>query len=207
MNRKDLRLYQQMSEQLGRLPRPGLIVIDTRTTHFVRLELVLLKALLDTGRPGIFVSVDRPHQYMAHLLRMHGIDHQHMIFLDAVARFSADRKMIAAKVGFLQGPHNIDSLPAMLRQWSSQGNGLDIDMKQCAFAMIDNPSTLLSFNSEQVVLTFVQEFMTSMGDEVSVPLLVDRQRHPHLFQALLGMGGMEIRLRTTDMANEGAGGR
>jgi hypothetical protein len=80
-------------------------------------------------------------------------------------------------------------------------------MKQCAFAMIDNPSTLLSFNSEQVVLTFVQEFMTSMGDEVSVPLLVDRQRHPHLFQALLGMGGMEIRLRTTDMANEGAGGR
>jgi hypothetical protein len=194
MNERDLRLYQQMNTQLGMPPRPGLVLLDVRTTQFVPVELVLLKVLLDTGRPGLFISVDRPHQYMVHLLHMHRIDHRLLTFLDAVARFSADRKLVMANVGFLQGPRNIDTLPAMLRQLSTQGNEHGFDIGQCAFAMIDNLSTLLNFNNEQVVRSFLQEFLTSLGKEVSVPLLVDRDRHPRLFQTLMELGGVELQL-------------
>ena len=100
MNEKDLMLYEQIKGELGDPPLSGPVVIDVKTTQFVRLELVLLKALIGDGRPGLFISVDRPHQYMVHLLTMHQIEHCNITFVDAVSRFSADRKQAKGQCGF-----------------------------------------------------------------------------------------------------------
>lgn len=187
-------MYEQLKAQLGDPPVPGPIVMDVRTTQFVRVQLVLLKALIGDGRPGLFISVDRPHQYMVHLLDMHQIDRRNITFVDAVARFAADRKQAAARVGFLRGPSNIDTLPEALKDWSSGEGGKHFDLAACQFVVIDNMATLLNFNSQQVVCTFLQEFVSTFRSKITVPLVVDRERNPNLFQMATSMGGSEMRL-------------
>lgn len=194
MNEKDLLLFKQLKAQLGVPLIPGLMVLDVRTTQFVRVELVLLKALMEEGQPGLFISVDRPHQYIVHLLTMHGIDCRSLTFVDAVARFSADSKPASVKVGFFQGPRNIDTLPEALKNWSAADGRPGFDLGDCGFAIIDNLSTLLNFNSQQVVLSFLTDFISALGAKVTVPLLVDRERNPNLFQMIRGLGGREIAL-------------
>lgn len=194
MNEKDLMLYEQIKGELGDPPQTGPMVVDVKTTQFVRLELVLLKVLVADGRPGLFISVDRPHQYMVHLLTMHQIDHCNITFVDAVSRFSADRKQAKANVGFLRGPRNIDTLPEALKEWSSEDNEQNFDLSQCKFAMIDNPAILLNFNTHQVVCSFLQEFVETMGQSVSVPLVVDRERNPNLFQMATSISKSELHM-------------
>jgi hypothetical protein len=194
MNAKDLIIFDQIRTQLGEPPSPGPVVIDVRTTQFVRVELVLLKALVGDGRPGLFISVDRPHQYMAHLMTMHQIDHTNLTFVDAMARFSSDCKQATAKVGFLQGPRNIDTLLDALREWSSKENGHGFNLDDCGFAVIDNMTTLLNFNSQQVVQSFLENFVTSLSRTVTVPLIVDRERNPNLFQMALDICRKQLRI-------------
>lgn len=194
MNEKDHQLYEQLRLQLGDPPIPGPVVLDVKTTQFVRVELVLLKALIGDGRPGLFISVDRPHQYMVHLLDMHQIDRRNITFIDAVARFAADRKQAAAKVGFLRGPSNIDTLLEALKDWSSEDGGKHFDLNACRFVVIDNIATLLNYNSQQVVRTFLEEFVSAFKDKITVPLIVDKERNPNLFQMAKAIGGNEVRL-------------
>ena len=168
--------------------------MDVKTTQFVRMELVLLKALVGEDRPGLFISVDRPHQYMLHLLCMHQIDHRKLTFIDAMARFATDSKQITAKVGFFRGPQNIDTLPEALKEWSSGCKDHSFDLAKCRFAVIDNLATLLNYNSQQVVRSFLMEFLTSLGENVTVPFVLDRERNPILFQMITSLGGTELRL-------------
>ncbi|MCX6650831.1 MAG: hypothetical protein NT131_04140 [Methanomassiliicoccales archaeon] len=194
MNDKDLLLFEQIKAQLGAPLSPGLMVMDVPTTQFVKVELVLLKALMEEGRPGLFISVDRPHQYMVHLLTMHGIDCRSLTFVDAVARFSADSKSASVKVGFFRGPRNIDTLPEALKDWSVADGGPGIDLGECGFAVIDNLSTFLTYNSQQAVRSFLNDFISALGGKVTVPLLVDHERNPTLFHMIKDLGGREIAL-------------
>lgn len=194
MNEKDHQLYEQLNSQLGDPPVPGPVVLDVRTTQFVRVELVLLKALIGEGRPGLFISVDRPHQYMVHLLDMHQIDHRNITFVDAVARFAADRKETTSKVGFIRGPNNIDTLPKALQEWSTEGGGKHFDLEACRFVVIDNVATLLNYNCQQMVCNFLEEFVSMFGEKITIPFVVDRERNPNLFQMTTSLGGGEMRL-------------
>jgi len=194
MNARDMRQYENFRRQLGPVPRPGLMVLDVRTTQFVVVELVLLKALIGDGNPGLFVSVDRPHQYMVHLLDMHGIEHTGVTFIDTVSQFASSDANRQAKVSFFKGPNNIDMLPSSLRERSSEDH--NFDLAQCRFALIDNISNLLTFNSHQKVQRFIREFVDLMADRAAVLLVIDRQRNPNLYHSVLAMGGTELMLET-----------
>ena len=196
MNDKDLLLLGRLKDVLGNPPRIGPVVMDVKTTQFVRVELVLLRLLSEEGRNGLFISVDRPHQYMVHLLNMHQIDHGNLTFVDTVARFSSDCKQAEARVGFLQGPRNIDTLPEALREWSSRSNGSGFDMSKCSFAIVDNLNTLLNFNSHQVVQTFLEDFIKTFDGKVTLPMVIDKERNLNLFQMASSNGRPHLDLST-----------
>ena len=72
MNEKDIKLTMRLKESVGDSSFTGPILLDVKSTQFVRVNMLLLKALSnENGRSGMFISVDRPHQYMVHLLTMH----------------------------------------------------------------------------------------------------------------------------------------
>lgn len=174
----------------------GPILFDVNSTQFVRMNLVLLKGLLEErGLSGMFVSVDRPHQYMVHLLRMHRINLDNLMFIDAIGRFSADRKEAMAQVGYVDAPFHIDTLPDAIRGMG--GNGTKNAEMNVGFAMIDNLAALLPFNSYASVEAFLHSFvavMTSKGNTL-VPLVVDKERSGLLYETARSMAVKEINIR------------
>lgn len=196
MNARDLLQSENLRKQLGDAPRPGLFLLDVSATHFVVIELVLLKALLGEGNPGLFISVDRPHRYMAHLLDMHRIDHDGLQFLNVMSRFSPSNGGSASKVDFFDGPGHIDELPKALKDWMATERGLD--MSKFRFALIDNVSILLTYNSPQAVEAFLRDFVNLLSGNMAVTLVIDRQKYPNLYHTALSLGGKELRLELHD---------
>lgn len=192
MNARDISQYERLYKQIGDIPRPGLLLLDVPTTQFVVVELILLKALIGKENPGLFISVDRPHQYMVHLLDMHRIDRQQLRFLDAVSQFSQGDRDCHVKVGFLKGPSHIDELPEVLSKCSVEGS--DFDISRLHFTLIDNVSILMMYNSRQAVESFLDEIVKQLSGKMAVVLVIDRKRFPDLYQAALSMGGSELRL-------------
>ena len=192
MNARDHSLYERLHKQIGDIPRPGLLLLDVATTQFVVVELVLLKALIGNGNSGLFISVDRPHQYMVHLLDMHKIERNQLSFIDAVSQFSQGDRDSHVKVDFLKGPSHIDELPEVLSKSSATGN--DFDISRLQFALIDNVSILMLYNSRQAVESFLDETLKLLSGRMAVVLVIDRKRFPDLYQAALSMGGGELRL-------------
>lgn len=180
----------------------GLVLLDTSSTQSVRVNLVLLKGLLERRNlSGIFISVDRPHQYMAHLLRMHHIDLQNVVFVDVIGRSSADCKECEASVGHADAPFHIDSLPETLRDMSERDPGT------ARFVMIDNLATLLTYNSYSSVERFLRSLveMTAASGAV-IPLVMDREKHGLLYETARSLSGREIRCRAEDVPVDGIDG-
>lgn len=196
MNARDLLQSENLRRQLGEAPRPGLFLLDVSTTQFVVVELVLLKALLGEGNPGLFISVDRPHRYMTHLLDMHRIDHNGLQFLNVMSRFTPANGGSASKVDFFEGPGHIDELPRALRERLATERGLDLSKFQ--FALIDNVSILLTYNSHQAVEMFLRDFVHLLSGNMAVTLVIDRHKYPNLYHTALSLGGKELRLEQQD---------
>ncbi|MHC1709479.1 MAG: hypothetical protein AB9819_03615 [Methanomassiliicoccales archaeon] len=196
MNTRDLLQSENLRNQLGDAPRPGLFLLDVSTTHFVVVELVLLKALIGEGNPGLFISVDRPHHYMTHLLDMHRIGRDGLQFLNVMSRFSPSNGGSASKVDFFDGPGHIDELPKALKERLATERGLDLSKYQ--FALIDNVSILLTYNSPQAVEKFLRDFVHLLSGNMAVTLVIDRRKYPTLYQTALSLGGKELRLERHD---------
>jgi hypothetical protein len=200
MNEKDIKLTMRLKESVGDPSFAGPILLDVKSTQFVRVNMLLLKALSDeNGRPGMFISVDRPHQYMVHLLTMHQINVQGLIFVDAISQFSADCKVAQANVSFVDGPFHIDDLPGAIKDWTLRTNGSSIDLKGCAFAMIDNLAALLPYNSFSAVESFLQDFVNvlSLNGRMAIPLVVDKERNQALYEMARALCKREVNINET----------
>jgi hypothetical protein len=179
----------------------GAVLIDADSTQFVRMNLVLLKGLLEEkGLRGIFVTVDRPHQYMAHLLRMHQVSIEGLVFIDAIGRFSADRKETLARAGYVDEPFHIDTLPDAIASMQS-GDIPGLDVNKIDFVMIDNLAALLPFNSYASVEAFVNNFISLMTTRWNalIPLVVDQERYGLLYETVLTHARDTIPLRGPNM--------
>lgn len=200
MNEKDIKLTMRLKESVGDPAITGPILLDVKSTQFVRVNMLLLKALSkENGRSGMFISVDRPHQYMVHLLTMHQINVQGLIFVDAISQFSADCKVAQANVSFVDGPFHIDDLPGAIKEWTLRANGGSIDLKGVGFAMIDNLAALLTYNSFSSVESFLQDFVNvlSMNGRMSIPLLVDKERNQALYEMVRAICKREVNINET----------
>ncbi|MEM0449478.1 MAG: hypothetical protein QW520_06630 [Methanomassiliicoccales archaeon] len=199
MNEKDVRQMRIILDALNKYGRKGAVLLDVPSTQFVRVNLMLLRALSqEKGLSGIFVSVDRPHQYMVHLLSMHQIRTERLMFIDAISRFSADFKIASANVDFLDGPFHIDRLPSALAEWGKVGNGCSLKLSECGFAIIDNLSALLTYNSYTSVEAFLRKFVGVMEEsgDITVPLVIDSEKCGLLYETAKQLCIGELRLKT-----------
>ncbi len=198
MNAKDEKQMLDILKAFDRRGFKGVIILDVPSTQFVRVNLMMLRGLSqERGLPGIFISVDRPHQYMVHLLSMHQIKAEHLIFIDAISRFSADFKVANANVGFIDGPFHIDRLPMAMNEWIKGCNGQSLNLNNSGFAIIDNLSALLTYNSFNSVQTFLQNFIQTLhsSENMIVPLMLDSEKSGLLYETARSMCKVEIRMK------------
>ncbi len=197
MNEKDVRLMRSIMAGVGDATAGGVVLLDVKTTQFVRVELMLLKAISEElDLPGIFISVDRPHQYMIHLLKIHQIKPSRLTFIDLIGRLSGDTKAGSASVGFIGSPFRIDSFLEALKRWSATAGDGAVSLKDCRFVMMDNIATLLTYNSYTTVESLLRNFVSMLeAAEALVPLLVDSERSPLLFETARSLCDREISVR------------
>jgi len=197
MNERDVELMRSLMDSIGDTVNGGVVLIDVSSTQFVRVNLVLLKGLLEElDHTGIFISVDRPHQYMVHLMRMHKICLDRITFIDVISRFSADRKAGEARVSFVDGPFHIDALPHAMEEWSMNGRSKINDMDELGFTMIDNIAALQMYNRNPAVELFINNFilMAKSQGNVLVPLVLDRERHRSLYDSAMRFCDKEVKV-------------
>ncbi|MGD1060769.1 MAG: hypothetical protein ABR879_04865 [Methanomassiliicoccales archaeon] len=198
MNERDSVLTTDMLRSIGENGLAGPVLIDAPYTQFVRVNLMLLKGLSqDTRLPGVFVSVDRPHQYIVHLLSMHQIKAESLVFVDAISRFSADSKVAEANVGFFDGPFHIDRLTTALPKMKWPNNGSSLMLDSVRFALIDNLSALLTYNSFSSVELFLRTFVKVFEPKgnVLIPLIIDSERSRPLYEVAKTICGKGVSLR------------
>ena len=198
MNEKDLMLMEELLKAMDASGLNGAILVDVPSTQFVRFNIMLLRGLSqDRSLPGLFVSVDRPHQYMVHLLSMHHIKAERLMYIDAISRFSADCKIAPANVGFVDGPFHIDKLPAAMSEYNSSDDSKKTGLKDCRYAIIDNLSALLTYNSFGSVELFLRDFVKVFESprKALVILVIDKEKSAPLYELAKTLCASEIRFR------------
>lgn len=187
MNERDLEMVARLDAFLGAEAIQAPLLVSAHHTQVARLNLILLKVLLDLRRlRGIFITIDRPHQYMTHLMRLHGVSQENLLYLDAISSHSADTKTGTAVAGMLNGPFQIERLPSMLCGDGSAPGGLPIDWSRVDFMLLDNLGTLLMYNTQKSVEEFTANFLAVL----EVPrrrftaFIVDASQRPDLYRLL-----------------------
>lgn len=195
MNDRDVRLMQSMMVSIGDATKGGIVLIDVKSTQFVRADLVLLKLLSEQLQmPGIFVSGDRPHQYITHLLKMHQINPARLTFVDLIGRYSGDKKQGTSKAGFVDGPFHVGSIPETLAEWKAGIDDDGLDLGNCRFAIIENIASLLTYNSYASVESFLRNIVSILRSNASmlVVLMIDRDRSQLLYETARTLCTKEI---------------
>ena len=191
----------QMTQVLEAMDAAGLkgpVLLDVPSTQFVKTSLLLIKGLSqDRGLPGLFVSVDRPHQYMVHLLSVQRVKTENLRFLDVISRFAADTKTASAKVGVADGPFHIDrlvsSFPALANNGSSEQNA----GSKYRYVIIDNLASLLAFNNLSSVSVFIEALVHHSEENggLLIPIILDSQKSAALYDAARAKCHEELRIR------------
>ncbi len=199
MNEKDLELVHAVSSVLTGEEGSSIYLVHVKYTNLVRVNLVLLKALLeDKKRRGLMITIDRPHQYLSHLMQLHGVDQTNLVFVDAISLHSADTKGGEVAPEFQMGPFHIEALPDFLMKHDDGGPSFHIDMSKIDFVIIDNVSTLLTYNSMESIRRFFQKYVDAVKDVksrgIQTALVMDRDQHTELYEFLFGLSRKSIDL-------------
>lgn len=197
MNERDFKLMKALMERIGDYVDGGVIIIDAPYTQFVRINLVILKALVDElGRSGIFISIDRPHQYMVHLMKMHGVSIDGVTFIDVISKFSAESKREAARVKFTDGPFHINTITEEISRMRMDGENIIEGLEKKGFVMIDNIATLYTYNSNPVVELFINSFifMARTKNDIFIPLVMDSAKSGPLYESASSLADLILKV-------------
>lgn len=177
----------------------SIYLLHVKYTNLVRVNLVLLKALLeDKKRRGLMITIDRPHQYLSHLMQLHGVDQTNLVFVDAISVHSADTKGGEVAPEFQIGPFHIEALPDFLMKHEDGGSSFQIDMSKIDFVIIDNVSTLLTYNSMESIKRFFQRYVDVLKSVksrgIQTALVMDRDQHTELYEFISNLSRKSIEL-------------
>ncbi|MEM2943781.1 MAG: hypothetical protein QXN93_05700 [Methanomassiliicoccales archaeon] len=197
MNERDVSLAKSFADELVKSKDLTPLILNARTTQFMRINLILLKAMSSLmGMRGLVITIDRPSHYIAYLLKLHNISINNLTFVDIIAKFSSDRRSTSVGLELLGEPFKIDNLPELLTHISSASNSRPVDLNSFDFAIIDNLATLMIYNGYPATERFLRDFVhsTAIARGVILPILVDREKHPFLYEIARSISKKEVKI-------------
>lgn len=191
MNERDLQLAEAINKIMVETNEPSVYLIHTKYTNVVRVNLVVLEAFLEIkAKKGIMITIDRPHQYVSHLMQLHEINQNNLSFIDAISAHSSDTKDGSADSVPQRGPFNIETLPEFLLNSEKENLGPLADLTGIGFIVIDNVSTLLIYNTTESVKRFFENYLRATKEfkpsTVLTVVVMDRDLQPVLFEFISG---------------------
>ncbi len=185
---------------IGDINHRNKVLFSVSYERIAKTNLILLRALLEElKKKGILVTLDRPHQYMEHLLRMHRINYENLLFIDTIARFSGNilsDNLNVGNVRILNSPFQIDLLPELFASTPEEKVGVEdkIDITGVDFILIDNVATMLNYNDPTSVESFLENYMAKFSNlnNILISLTLDSVAYNSLYQAARRLFDREI---------------
>ncbi len=165
------------------------LLVNTERVYLAKTNLLLVKALLEEfGGRGVFVAIDRPYHYMDHLLRIHKIPHEELLFIDAVTNISGERRVEGEGVSFLDTPFTIQKILRDLRIQRKRDDGgtEEVDLLDRDFLVIDDVSAMFYYGGVTSRQQILREFLEAVSrrPETFAAVVVDREVHRELYEFL-----------------------
>ena len=197
MNEKDIVLMNKFLSEVSGRENGKRVLLSVKYNQISKINLILLRALIrEQGKHGLFVTVDRPHQYMTYLLDLHKIPRDDLLFLDIISRFSGETSMVCDTETNTASPFRINELLDLLEQG---GGGRDkrtakIDFGLLEFIMIDNLGAMLSYNEMDDVAAFIQKYLhlVERYGRLFTAIVIDVRAQPDLYKAVQGLCQQEF---------------
>jgi hypothetical protein len=99
MNERDIAFMDRFLREVAGSENGRRVLLSVRYNQINKINLILLRALMmKLGKRGLFVTVDRPHQYMTYLLDINKIPRDDLLFMDIISRFSGESTRNGAEV-------------------------------------------------------------------------------------------------------------
>jgi hypothetical protein len=198
MNERDILLMQKINSMLGTIEGINRVLFTVKYTQLTRLNLILLKLLLDERkRKGILVVLDRPHQYITHLLRLHNIGQNNISYVDTVSSLSGFKPQQEASVNFVEGPFHLENLLKSLNtEKRIEGQEKVFDVDTIDFIILDNISTMVMYNDIYQIKEFVASFTSLLEkyDSMFLAIAIDKNSHRQLYELIKQTCDKEIEI-------------
>jgi len=186
LNEKDIQLANALSEIFNgeRSSASQIMAINTPTVNISRVNLVLLKSMLDSlDKQGIFITIDRPHQYAEHLLRIHGIDHSKLTFIDMISAIAGDQKTGDKKWVDAKGPFSLMDLLDLIKLSNVGKESPYQDLLRLDFLLFDNIGSLLVYNNYDSIRKFfiMLTELIKRTEGICVIFVIDSNHYKELY--------------------------
>ena len=163
------------------------LLMVTDATNRTLINVAMLNHFLRVqGSSGIFITFDRPHQYIKKLLDINNINYDNLTFIDAISIISGNPSgQDNSMVRFINGPYKIclfDDFVA--RSYSKDGADQDVNLDELGFIMIDDISALCLYNKDSDVKKFIINFFTKVDglDAFIVAFTLDANYNKELYR-------------------------
>ena len=200
MKAADNRLYDCIKNTIIRQENQNLykLLFISDFQNRSEINLMLLKYFLqEQNKRGIFISFDRPHQYILKLLEYNQIDKKNLMFIDAVSLISGEiTPGTGRNVKFMKGPYQISLFKNLVaRCFSSKKDSKQIVyLNEIDFIMIDDISALSIYNELNVVEDFINNLYTFVENmkTIVVALVMDANYNKEVYNIMSKHSDIEI---------------
>jgi archaellum biogenesis ATPase FlaH len=126
-----------------------LFIIDAKNYHQIHPRL-LRDTIVEKKFAGIYITVNKPYDILVEYLKKNKIDTENIFFIDAISESVSDDIKMTNDCLFIPSPERLTDLAIALTQTLES-----MKNKENKFIFIDSLSTLLIYNSFDVVAKFV----------------------------------------------------
>ena len=166
------------------------LLIVSKYNERTRVNLILLRYFLqEMNLRGIFITVDRPHQYIGYLLKLHGIPQKKLLFIDTVSNISGENYSDkGSNVCFMDGPYQVGFLDEIIDNCYEAGDipKSNVDLKEFDFILIDDIAALAKYTDYDKMKELINSYLTSINrlDNLTAPIVLDINKNKELYEIL-----------------------
>ncbi|MCK5309555.1 MAG: hypothetical protein KAJ64_02820, partial [Thermoplasmata archaeon] len=170
------------------------ILMVSKYTERTRVNLILLKFFLEEmNMRGIFITIDRPHQYIEYLLNLHGISQKKLIYIDVVSHLSGEIKLFDdSNVFFMDGPYEVGFLDDVMDgcyEPDSVAGSIPknyVNLKEMDFILVDDIAALSKYLDDDGIKKFIDSYLTSIRRlaTVTAPIVLDINKNKEMYNLL-----------------------
>ena len=170
------------------------ILVVSKYTERTRVNLILLKFFLEKmNMRGIFITIDRPHQYIEYLLKLHGISQKKLLYIDVVSSLSGEIRLNdGPNVFFMDGPYEVGFLDKAMDGCCEPNPVIDgvsknyVNLKEMDFILVDDIAALSKYLDDDGIKKFIDSYMISIRRlaTVTAPLVLDINKNKYMYNLL-----------------------